>query len=141
MNPDIALPPKPTSPVDLPPGVSSGITPPRRHARLLTILISVVVMLLVVIAVLAWLLLRDKQAKVAPATAAPASSQTATTQTAQGLQLDTAKQYGNKYADDILPVGDGKYSTTAAQKGSVYACSQYAQNLSSGSGGAQVRGG
>ncbi|HSX45989.1 MAG TPA: YHYH protein [Candidatus Saccharimonadia bacterium] len=58
----------------------------------------------------------------------------------QGLQLDPSKDYGNKYADGLLPVGDGKYSTSAPAAGTVYACSQYAQNLTSGQGGAQSRG-
>lgn len=57
-----------------------------------------------------------------------------------GLQLDPNKNYGNKYADGILPVGDGKYSTTAAKQGYVYACSQYARNLTSNTGGAGTRG-
>jgi hypothetical protein len=57
-----------------------------------------------------------------------------------GLQLDTAKNYGNKYANGILPVGDGKYSTSTAAKGTVYACQQYAQNFGTDRGGAGVRG-
>lgn len=65
---------------------------------------------------------------------------TTTTTTAQGLQLDTSKNYGNKYSDGILPVGDGKYSTSEAKVGYVYTCSQYAQNLSSDKGGAGSRG-
>ena len=56
------------------------------------------------------------------------------------LKLDTTKDYGNKYANNILPVGDGKYSTTGAEQGNVYACSTYAQNLAAGGGGAQSRG-
>jgi len=59
---------------------------------------------------------------------------------AQGLQLDPKKNYGNKYASGVLPVGDGKYQTTGAKVGYVYACSQYAQNLSTSNGGAQTRG-
>jgi hypothetical protein len=57
-----------------------------------------------------------------------------------GAHLDTTKNYGNKYADGILPVGDGKYSASAARVGYVYTCSQYAQNLQQGGGGAQARG-
>lgn len=63
-----------------------------------------------------------------------------TTTNAQGLQLDTAKSYGNKYSDGILPVGDGKYAATGAQTGYVYVCSQYAQNLATDQGGASSRG-
>lgn len=58
----------------------------------------------------------------------------------QGLTLDTSKNYGNKYASGILPVGDGKYSSTAAKAGTVYTCAQYAQNLASTQGGAGTRG-
>jgi len=57
------------------------------------------------------------------------------TATVQGLQLDSAKEYGNRYANDILPVGDNKYVTSGAKQGYVYACSPYAQNLTSGQGG------
>ncbi|HVS58724.1 MAG TPA: YHYH protein, partial [Candidatus Saccharimonadales bacterium] len=63
-----------------------------------------------------------------------------TTPTVQGMQLDTSKSYGNKYADGVLPVGDGKYVTTGPKQGYVYACSQYAQNLASTNGGAMTRG-
>lgn len=62
------------------------------------------------------------------------------TKTVDGLQLDTTKDYGNKYADGVLPVGDGKYSSTGAKNGSVYTCSQYAQNLAQDKGGAGTRG-
>ncbi|MDB5182812.1 MAG: hypothetical protein JWO47_596 [Candidatus Saccharibacteria bacterium] len=40
----------------------------------------------------------------------------------EGLQLDPKKNYGNKYADGLLPVGDNKYVTDAAKKGYVYEC-------------------
>lgn len=56
------------------------------------------------------------------------------------LTLDTTKNYGNKYSNGILPVGDGKYKTTGAQQGYVYACGGYAQNLSADNGGAERRG-
>lgn len=56
------------------------------------------------------------------------------------LQLDPKRDYGNKYASGILPVGDGKYSTSTASKGTVYTCSQYAQNLAQEQGGAGRRG-
>src|SRR4029453_9458613 len=38
------------------------------------------------------------------------------------LKLDAAHYYGNKYANGILPVGDGNYVTDAPKKGSVYLC-------------------
>jgi hypothetical protein len=65
-----------------------------------------------------------------PAPVAPATSKV------QGLQLDPNKNYGNKYANGVLPVGDNKYVTDVAKQGNVYVCSQYAQNLKAGQGGA-----
>jgi hypothetical protein len=38
------------------------------------------------------------------------------------LKLDPGHDYGNKYANGILPVGDGNYVTDTAKKGSVYLC-------------------
>lgn len=57
-----------------------------------------------------------------------------------GTQLDPNKNYGNKYADGILPVGDNKYVTDSPKKGYVYVCSNYARNLQTDPGGANVRG-
>ncbi|HWB67293.1 MAG TPA: YHYH protein [Mycobacteriales bacterium] len=54
--------------------------------------------------------------------------------------LKPGKDYGDRYADGILPVGDGKYRTSSARKGYVFVCAQYAQSLSAGGGGAMVRG-
>jgi hypothetical protein len=56
------------------------------------------------------------------------------------VTLQPGKNYGDRYADGVLPVGDGHYRTTGARKGYVFACSQYAQSLSSGQGGAMTRG-
>jgi hypothetical protein len=68
------------------------------------------------------------------------SEPSASAGTTQGLQLDSNKNYGNKYAGGMLPVGDGKYVTDGAKQGYVYTCSTYAQNLKTDSGGASVRG-
>jgi hypothetical protein len=55
--------------------------------------------------------------------------------------LDPDEEFGDDYADGVLPVGDGKYRTDRAAKGYVYACAGYAQNLSNGmGGGAQLAG-
>jgi hypothetical protein len=51
-----------------------------------------------------------------------------------------SKNYGNKYANGLLPVGDGKYETSGPKLGYVYACSGYASNLAQGGGGASTRG-
>ena len=61
---------------------------------------------------------------------------TTTTAPSDGtLTLDANKNYGDKYADGILPVGDGRYTTEGAKKGSVYVC-----RVPAGGGGAQARG-
>ncbi|MBX3115777.1 MAG: hypothetical protein KF808_00350 [Cryobacterium sp.] len=57
-----------------------------------------------------------------------------------GLALDVEKDYGDKYSDGILPVGDGRFVTEVAKQGYIYACSQYARNLQTDNGGANVRG-
>jgi len=57
-----------------------------------------------------------------------------------GLQLDTKKNYGNKYASGVLPVGDGKYVTDKAKTGYIYACGTYAQAVKADTGGASTRG-
>lgn len=58
----------------------------------------------------------------------------------QRLILDPDHDYGDRYADGVLPVGDGKYKTETAAKGYYDACSQYAGALGAGGGGAMTRG-
>lgn len=55
----------------------------------------------------------------------------------EGLTLDPNKNYGDKYANGILPVGDNQYST-AATKGKVYLCN--ANFVPASQAGAQTRG-
>ncbi|MGH9857823.1 MAG: YHYH protein, partial [Acidobacteriota bacterium] len=43
-------------------------------------------------------------------------------ESAEGLQLNPNKNYGEKYADGILPVGDKKFVTDGPKKGYVYLC-------------------
>jgi hypothetical protein len=52
------------------------------------------------------------------------------------LVLDPHHDYGDRYADGILPVGDGRYRTDAPARGYVYVCRVPA----GGGGGAQARG-
>jgi hypothetical protein len=52
------------------------------------------------------------------------------------LVLDPNHDYGDRYADGILPVGDGKYRTDGAARGEVYVCRVPA----GGGGGAGSRG-
>jgi hypothetical protein len=72
---------------------------------------------------------------------APTSTATRTTTAGRAgasvgdLVLDPGHDYGDKYASGMLPVGDGRYVTTSAQRGYVYVC-----HVPAGGGGAQVRG-
>ncbi len=69
------------------------------------------------------------------------SSQTTATQNktaVEGLQLDPNKNYGDKYKNGILPVGDKKYTTDAAKKGHIYLCN--ANFVPEGQAGATARG-
>ncbi len=76
----------------------------------------------------------------APRPARRAASTSTTGSTIQAsvgdLVLDPNHDYGDRYADGILPVGDGKYRTDAAARGEVYVCHAPA----GGGGGAQSRG-
>jgi hypothetical protein len=57
---------------------------------------------------------------------------------ATGLQLDLSKNYGDKYADGLLPVGDNMYTTSGGKKGYVYVCN--ANFVPASQAGAQTRG-
>lgn len=67
-------------------------------------------------------------------------AKTAAAQNLPGVQLDPNKNYGDKYANDLLPVGDGKYLTSGAKAGYIYACGGYANNIQTQQGGAGRRG-
>jgi len=91
--------------------------------------------------VLGYTYAQNKAASQQPTVTKPATAKKTTTPAkTEGLVLDTNKNYGNKYANGLLPVGDKNYSTSAAKVGYVYTCDQYAQNLSHDQGGAGVRG-
>jgi len=51
------------------------------------------------------------------------------------LVLDPTRDYGNEYADGVLPVGDGKFVLDAPRTGSIFLCRQ-----GGGGGGASTRG-
>jgi YHYH protein len=78
------------------------------------------------------------------ASTASTSSSTTTTTTAKtststwpttDLVLDTSADYGDKYADGILPVGDGKLVLDGPEQGSVFLCNEGGEG-----GGATARG-
>jgi hypothetical protein len=112
---------------------------PKSHKRL-WLLIILAIIVLAAGGFAAWHWHHKPAATVSTSTKKSTASTPATTTKVQGVQLDTSKNYGNKYADGILPVGDGKYVTDAPKQGYVYACSQYAQNLATNNGGAMTRG-
>ncbi|HET6864171.1 MAG TPA: YHYH protein [Candidatus Saccharimonadales bacterium] len=114
------------------------ILPPKSHRQVF--IVTGIILLLIAIAITAYFLFKNKENKQAPVASANSSQTARTSQKLTGIQLDTSKNYGNKYANGILPVGDGKYSSSAPAVGTVYACAGYAQNLSGGQGGAGGRG-
>lgn len=106
-------------------------------------IITLVVLIIILLGVVVYGLWNHYHHSQPVATASQTSANTSTSKTSpeiQALQLDSNKNYGNKYKDGILPVGDGKYTTNAPKKGYVYACSQYAQVLANKNGGAMTRG-
>jgi YHYH protein len=73
-------------------------------------------------------------------TSTPAGGSTSTSTSGSNaasgtLTLDPNKNYGNEYADGILPVGDSKYVTDTPEQGYVYVC-----HVPAGGGGAFTRG-
>lgn len=117
-------------------------TPGAQHRTAIGALIFVLVILL---AAAGWYFGIRTHNQPAGGTTTPQATDTAqspqnTATPAQGLVLDPQKNYGNKYQNGLLPVGDNKYVTDTAKKGYIYACSQYAQNFGSDKGGAGSRG-
>jgi hypothetical protein len=104
--------------------------------------IALVIILLVGGGYLLWQHLHNTKDTQAAGTTANANQQSPglSQPKVEGLQLDTSKNYGNKYKDGILPVGDGKYTASGAKKGYVYVCGSYANNLDTEPAGAMVRG-
>jgi hypothetical protein len=105
--------------------------------------LKILIAILVVFAAAAggwWFGTQNKTTDKPQATTQSTSNATSAKTTLPGLQLDTSKNYGDKYADGILPVGDNKYDKSSAKVGSVYVCGQYAQNFANDKGGAGNRG-
>jgi len=133
--------PNPIEEMELPrvePTVLSNKPNPRRNMYLVLALLIVLLG-----AAAAYFVLKTSPVKTSTANTPAASQQTpkqSDTSNVQGLQLDPNKDYGDKYADGILPVGDNLYTTDAAKQGYVYACSGYASNLKTSAGGAGRRG-
>lgn len=113
---------------------------PKRHRNLY--LLGGILALIIIIAVGLFVLKPDSNKPKVSNPPAVSQQQTATADVskAQGLQLDPNKNYGDKYSDGILPVGDNQYVSDAAKQGYVFACSGYASNLKTSPGGANRRG-
>jgi hypothetical protein len=119
-------------------------TPKKSRKKL--IILSATVLVLLVGGIFTYLLMAQppaaKQSANTMSSESDGSKDTTADTAAEGLKLDEAKNYGNKYKNGVLPVGDNKYSSTAAKKGNVYTCSGYSNNLKndSASAGAGTRG-
>jgi hypothetical protein len=124
------------NPLPQPVVAPAPVIAPKKSRKKLWLLVGLLIILMAAGAS-AFLLTRDVSAP-SPVVHKPAVK--ASTAKVAGLQLDPKKNYGDKYASGLLPVGDGKYVTDAAKQGYVYACSGYAGNLKAGGGGAGTRG-
>ena len=112
--------------------------PPKSRKPLFLILLTLIVLALVGIGI--WLYSNRHTTQQTPASQNQTTTTETTTASTEGLQLDPNKNYGNKYADGLLPVGDNKYVTDAAKTGYVYTCQGYSNNLKNDKGGAGSRG-
>ncbi|HEX5448246.1 MAG TPA: YHYH protein, partial [Candidatus Saccharimonadales bacterium] len=133
----------PMSPPSAPPNTPPNLVPPAKP-KLWRNKWFVIVSAAVLLAVCAFSFWKWHQAKPTVTTGNSVSNTTQTSSTPNpnlpGLQLDPTKNYGNKYADGILPVGDGKYVTDVPKTGYIYVCSTYVHNLQTRAGGAGKRG-
>ena len=119
------------------------VAPPARDYKKVGIIAGGAVLLLLLVGLAFWHFHKSKPTTTAakPKTSQQQKPTTATQPAAvQGTQLDTAKNYGNKYSNGLLPVGDGKYVTDSAKQGYVYVCAGYVNNLKTSQGGAGSRG-
>jgi hypothetical protein len=145
VNLDPSSPPK--SPPDSPPVQPSlPIKTPAPSAYKKWLIVGMLLLMCGTAAALFWQTHRHREAQGAgqvSQTASKSKQQTTTPKTAQittlsqsDLSLDTAKNYGNKYSNGILPVGDNKYVTSGPKQGYIYLCHVPRE----GGGGAGTRG-
>jgi len=139
-----AVPPTPAAPTETAPAApqptssTSTVVSSKGTGKRRKWLVGALIIILLAAAVAWWV---NHNHKVTTPKPTVTKSQKATPKSnAQGVQLDPNKNYGDKYANGLLPVGDGKYSSTTAAKVTVYVCSQYETNLKTGGGGASTRG-
>lgn len=82
--------------------------------------LPIFILILVLLAIGVWLWLRNDATPLGDALRSASNQQ---------LELVAHHDYGNRYQDGILPVGDGKYTGQGPKQGYVYACSDYAHSL------------
>lgn len=110
---------------------------PGASSRKWLLIVGLVVVLALAAGAAWWLTQHTKNQK--PASSTQSQNDTTAEESAPaGLTLDPAKNYGDKYANGLLPVGDNKYVTNGAKKGSIYMCN--ANFVPANQAGAQVRG-
>lgn len=87
-----------------------------------------------------WFMVRQKDAPAKTANTGDTSStgDESLAATIDSVTLDPAHDYGDAYADGLLPVGDKKYVTDTAKKGHVFMCR--ANFVPESQAGAQTRG-
>lgn len=126
-------------------GPSSKKTPSALRRKWVLVASSVLGVMIIASAVAWGLTLANPKKEIALTTVQQSETKSDTTETTpepevsvEGLQLDPAKDYGNKYQDGVLPVGDNQYTTTAAEKGKVFLC--HANFVPASQAGAQKRG-
>jgi hypothetical protein len=130
---------QPSDPAILPapPAPPVPPVPPKKRGRLgLTIIIALI---LAALSALAWYVYPHFAN--APSSDNPSSKATASPSPSPAVaagELDPNHNYGDKYANGLLPVGDNQYTTAAAQKGKIYLCRT--NFVPAGQAGAQARG-
>ena len=114
-----------------PPVVAEPTKKPKSKLPFIIIGVACLFLVLTLVAVLAQ---KPKQSTTQTTTANTTITKTA------NVQLDPNKDYGNKYANGILPVGDKHVVTDAPKQGYVYACKAYASTLGNAQVSNDVRG-
>lgn len=103
-------------------------TPPVKKNKKWLILACLCILFLILLGLGAWYVIQSLNKPDQP-------NSTATTKPVVKAESNV-KQYGNKYANGLLPVGDGKYKTDSPAKGYIYTC----RAITTEQGGAGTRG-
>lgn len=98
----------------------------------------IVLFILIAAGLIYWLYLREGSDTHHTAQESQQTSESKKIENAEGLALDPSKNYGDKYAGGILPVGDKKFVTDSAKKGYIYLCDT--KSVTGNKAGATTRG-